>query len=369
MQLDKTIREKIENLLNRIATIQDSADRKCWPDGLFPNYRMHKVFGYSRPDNSIFYSASISFILNDISEFLPESLQKKIKTISSRVVENYKDYKSITNEPVYNFYPTNPSKHFANGLLFRHFKHFQLPHDADDSALIYLTNGSSKADNLWLQNKLKEHSNLWTKKIANTFSQFKNLKAYSTWFGKKMPIEFDIVVLCNILYSQLAINLKLDEQGLASWEYIKQAILLDLYIKKPFEVSHNYAKTSVIAYHVAKLICKFDLPESVRVIAKLSEDLTEIFNKTDNFTIDKVLFSSSLYKLAVVHDTQFDYEYLAKIGQHYNFFLAGLLSSFESKFIYFFSKCSFFHLHWRCEAHSLALLVENLSLKLNFQKD
>ena len=72
----------------------------------------------------------------------------KIKKITKLVVNNYTQFESATGEKIYNFYPTKPSNHFANGLLFRHFKHFQLPHDADDTALIYLTSGNSFEDNI-----------------------------------------------------------------------------------------------------------------------------------------------------------------------------------------------------------------------------
>jgi hypothetical protein len=360
-------RYNVDSLIEKIAEIQENADRKYWEIGLFPNFRFHKILGYSRPDNSIFHTASIIFILNEIKENLSAKSQLKVEEISKKVREIYPRYQSITGEKVYNFYPTNPSKHFANGLIFKHFKHFQLPHDSDDTALIYLTKNSTIDENIYLQQKLKQHANGATKEIKNIDKKFQTLKAYSTWFGKKMPIEFDAVVHCNLLYSQLAAGLELDSFGLASWEYIRQSILLDNYIIKPFETSHNYAKPTIITYHIVKLITKFELPDSAEIIKKLAFDLEILFNNFNEISMDKILISSSLYRLGISHKLEYTIEKIEKEINEYSFFFAGLLSSFECKILYQFSKNPLFHLHWKCPAHSLALLSENLVFKQHLQ--
>jgi hypothetical protein len=361
--------EEIDSIIERIYDLQNTADTKYWKEGFFPNYRLNKIIKYKRPDNSIFFTASIVLILNNIKENLSTKSQKLVQIITEKAVANYDDYQSTTDGNIYNFYPTNPSRHFGNGVIFKHFKHFQLPHDADDTALIYLTKPFSKDENLWLQNKLSKHSNGRSKKIQNTFEEYKNLKAYSTWFGKNMAIEFDAVVLSNILYSQLSANLELDEHGFASWDFIKGIILSNNYITKPFETAHNYAKTSIIAYHIGRLITKFDLPESEKIKEKLGAGLLKIYSDETDFTIDKLLISSTLCRLNIDHNFVYLVNDLAHEIDNYNFFIAGLLSSFENNFARKLSKNPLFLIHWTCPAHTLSLIAENLVLQnLNKKK-
>lgn len=355
--------QEIDSIIEKIYDLQINADRKYWKEGLFPNYRLNKILNYERPDNSVFFTASILLVLNNIKSNLSEKSQKLVEIITEKAIANYSDYQSTTDRNIYNFYPTNPSKHFANGLIFKHFKHFQLPHDADDTALIYLTKTFSKADNSWLKNKLSFHSNGRSKKIQNTFEEYKNLKAYSTWFGKNMAIEFDAVVLSNILYCQLSANLELDEHGLASWDFIKGVVFSHKYITNPFDTAHNYTKTSIIAYHIGRLITKFELPESEKIKEKLGEDLLKIFNKEENISIDKLLISSTLCRLNINHNFEYSINDLRHEIENYNFFIAGLLSSYENNFARIFAKNPLFLIHWTCPAHTLSLIAENLILQ------
>jgi hypothetical protein len=355
--------DKITNLIDKILDIQENAGRNYWPKGMFPNFRSNKFIGYSRPDNSVFYTASIVFILKNIQKDTSAEIQKKIENIIRNAKPNFIAYQSITGENIYNFYPTKPSQHFGNGFIFRHFKHFQLPHDADDTSLIYLSSEFQKNDNIWLQKKLSKHANGTVKTIKNTKNKFKHLLAYSTWFGKNMAIEFDAVVLCNILYSQLAANLDFDKHGLASWAYIKECVLSGDYLKAPFEIAHNYGKTSVIAYHITKLITDFDLPESGLVRSKLKTDLKSLFDKNESSTMYKLLISSSLYRLGVDHFFEVKWPISHTITENFSFFFAGLLSSYEFKILQFLAKYPIFHIYWTCPAHTLALITENLVLK------
>jgi hypothetical protein len=348
-----------EDIIVKISKIQNNADRRYWKEGLFPNWRHNKLIGYNRPDNSMFFSASIAFLFNNIKIHLPESSQKLIKEITAKAINNYSDYQSVKTENVYNFYPTKPSKHFGNGYFFKHFKHFQLPHDADDTALVFMTFPFTKDENLVLQKKLSNHSNGRLVNIKNTFPHYKHLCAYSTWFGDKMAIEFDTCVLSNILYSQLQAGLVLDKYGLASWETIKQTILSGEYITNPFVVSHNYAKTEVIAYHVARLIAKFELKDSEKVKLKLAKDLELILNNSDKFSIKNIILSSSLARLGLKKKIEIPKDYEQGDTQNYSFFKAGLLSSYENPFLQKIAHSKISHINWTCPAHNLALILEN----------
>src|SRR5690606_6873108 len=103
-------------------------------------------------------------------------------------------------------------------------KFLELPDDVDDSAIIYLTKPHSKEDAVWLKEELIKHANLSKKQIQNTLSGYKNLKAYTTWFGKNMYLEFDFCVLCNAMYFVHHYNLPYSEHDRATINYLKNVI-------------------------------------------------------------------------------------------------------------------------------------------------
>lgn len=347
-----------DEIIKKIEEIQLLANPKYWKPGIFPNYRFNKFWFYRRNDNSIFYTASIVYILQEIMPKLSGKNQQIAKNIINKAIANYPDYQNKDGLEIYNFYPTKPSKHFAYGLIFRYFKHFQLPDDSDDTALIYLTNIPQKKEGLWLQKKLSFHANAPHKTRAGISEANRNLPAFSTWFGKSMPIEFDTVVHSNILYTLLNYNVELNENSLASWEYIKKSIISNDYQFNPFIVSHNYANSIVIAYHVTKLISKFSLPED-EIVRKNIQDFLLVQNSNKNLNlIEKAMVITSLSKLKVNFEPQeFGYE-VFNVAKKYSFFLAGMLSAFHYKTLQKLAAFRFFHIRWQCEAHSLTLLLE-----------
>ena len=180
----------IDILIERIALCQSRGD-KFFPEGIFPSYRQNNYLFYKRPDTNIFYTATIVFILNQIKHKVSEKSQTIIKEITEKAIKNYPDFQNKDGLKTYNFWQTKPSKHFPNGFIFRHLDHFRIPDDIDDTSLVYLTLPQSKKDVIWLKEKLKLHT---------VPSLGVGGAVYSTWFGKNMPIEFDVCALCNLMY-------------------------------------------------------------------------------------------------------------------------------------------------------------------------
>lgn len=347
-----------DEIINRIQNIQETANPKYWKSGIFPNYRFNKFWFYRRNDNSIFYTASIVHILQEILPDLSAENQLITRNIIIKAKANYNDYQNKEGLNIYNFYPTKPSKHFANGLIFKHFKHFQLPYDADDTALIYLTNIPQKTDGLWLQNKLSSHANAPLKTTAGISEANMNLPAFSTWFGKNMPIEFDIVVHCNILHTLLKYNVELNVNSLASWEYIKKSIISNDYQFNPFIVSHNYANSIIIAYHISRLLSKYSLPDDEIVKKNIKDFLMSQYSNKNLNSIEMAMVVTSLSKLKVNFEAEEFEKGVFNEAKNYSFFLAGMLSAFHYKTLQILAPFQFFHIRWQCEAHSLTLVLE-----------
>ncbi len=356
----------INDLIQKIVHLQDTANRKYFPKGIFESYRSNEFWRYHRPDTNVFFTAITVFTLNNIKEFLSPESQLLVENITKKATESYHLFKNKDGLNTYNFFQTNPSKHFAHGNILHRFNYFKIPDDIDDTAMIYLTKPHSQEEAKWLQDKLITHSNLYKQQIKNTFPEYRNLKAYSTWFGKDMYIEFDACALSNIIYCLLDYGLELDEHGQDSIKYILQVILSNQYIDQPFRVAHQYARTPLIMYHVMRLMNKFHIPELEICREKLEKDILHYLKKEDITIYDRILLEIVVPPAprGGVFSTISEFDFDSPSGgwgdRHFGgvFFIAGLLTAYENPLLYKLSSSKIFHINWTCEAHSLALLAE-----------
>ena len=344
--------ENIDALIERIALCQSRGDA-FFPDGIFPSYRHNKYLFYRRPDTNIFYTATIVFILNQVLEKVSAKSQTIIKNITDKAIKNYPYFQNKDGLKTYNFWQTKPSKHFPNGKIFKHFDHFRIPDDIDDTALIYLTLPHSIEDVLWLKEKVKLHCSPLVLRGGGI---------YSTWFGKNMPIEHDVCALCNLMYLFEKHQLPHNEYDEAVFVFLREVILQEKYISNAFEVAHNYAKTPLIIYHYARLLGGFKIPQMEvcreNLIAKTKQLLDTELNMMNRVILETSLLKLDKNQKNIIHPQQLLHSPFTIHHSPFTYFIAGLLSSFKNPILYFFAPFKITQMEWKCEAHELALILE-----------
>ncbi|WP_128546022.1 hypothetical protein [Larkinella soli] len=359
----------ISEQIDRIAGLQSGGDR-YFPAGLFPSYRANPLWlGYRRPDANVFFTAITVFTLRSLLFRLPEPDRKKVEAMTARAVRTYPDFRNKDGLKTYNFYRTprngRPSGHFPNGRLLHRLDHFRLPDDADDTAMIYLTTSPSREELLWLKEKLAGHANLATRQVRNTYADYRSLRAYSTWFGKAMYVEFDACVLSNLLYCIYRYDLPLNDHDLDSLTFIRSVIETGRYRREPFRCSHSYPRTALILYHVARLLAAFHPGPLAGLGSRLIEDGFALLQRTDLPKMDRLVVSSSLLRLgekpALIDLAAFSGDDL----RDYSFFIAGMLTAYENRLLYRLAPSRAVRMTWTCEAHTRALLTEYLVLSEN----
>jgi len=350
------MKDSLSYFIEQIERSQSEGDH-YFPGGIFPAYRINKSIGYHRPDTTIFFSAIIAFTLQSLRSATGNDIQEKIDLICEKVIANYPDFQNKDGLKTYNFWKTKPSRHFPNGNLFHRFEHFRIPDDIDDTAFIYLTTKPSSEELHWLKNKLKLHANGAKQWIRNTYPEYRTLKAYSTWFGKNMYIEFDVSVLCNMLYCIFKYELPLNEHDEASLQYIRSVIETDRYLHVPFRCAHQYPRTALIIYHVTRLMAAFNPAILKDVKQKLIDDTGKLL-KNARHPMDRVILSTSLMRLGVLPDRVLVENITTKDFEGFYFFIAGLLTAYENPVLYKISNLPLFHMQWTCEAHCWVLLAE-----------
>lgn len=352
----KNIDLVVPHFLQKISALQSSGT-KYFPTGLFPAYRRNAYLGYARPDTTLFFSAIIGFALKSLRDKMPPSEQRQVDSILTKIKKNYPDFQNKDGLKTYNFWKTKPSRHFPNGYVFRHFEHFRIPDDVDDTAFVYLTDDPTPQELHWLKDKLAQHANGSKQWIKNTYPRYRKLLAYSTWFGKNMYVEFDACVLSNILYCIFHYNLPLNQHDAHSLLYIRSVIETDRYRFEPFRCAHQYPSTVLIIYHVARLIAAFDPPALWPVKAKLIRDAHDLFEK-ETRPMNRVLLATSLLRLGQSTPRIAVEKFTEAEFKDFRFFIAGLLTAYESPELYKLAAHKIFHINWICEAHGWTLLLE-----------
>ncbi|PWJ57229.1 hypothetical protein CLV98_108149 [Dyadobacter jejuensis] len=336
-------------------------------DGTFPAYRQNARLGYKRPDATLFFAAIICFSLQEMEPELPAELANRVKSLCARIRLSYPNFQNKDGLNTYNFWTTRPSHHFPNGRLFHRFRHFKIPDDVDDTAFVYMTTPRTAQDYSWLQQKLSQHANGTKQFIQNTFSDCRELPAYSTWFGDKMYIEFDACALSNLLYCLLRAGVVPDRHATASLEYLRTIIETDRYITDPFHCAHHYPKTSLIVYHISRLIGRFH-PEVLRPVQeKLIQDTHRLVAQAKH-PLERVVLSIALLRLGECPPELPASFYQKEAFGDFSFFIAGLLTAYENPALYRLAPFPLFHMNWVCEAHGWALLAEYEFLKQRAKK-
>jgi hypothetical protein len=361
---------KIDFYIQTIAQLQ-SEGQPLFDAGLFAAYRSNDSIGYKRADTTLFFTAITVFTMQKIKHLLSDDNQKIIDAIAQKAMESYPKFQNKDGLKTYNFWKTKPSQHFPNGFIFRHFDHFRIADDADDTCMAYLTSTISADQSLWLKNKLALHANGHRQKIKNTYPEYRNLQAYSTWFGQNMYIEFDACVLSNVLYFVFENKLPLNQHDTDSLAYIKSIVETNRYKNEPFRVAHQYPRTVLIMYHIARLIGTFDPLALQSIRPQLVADIQAELSIVTHF-FDKILLETSLMRLGVFDNNGICFEQktafddMNKKEKDFYFFIAGLLTAYENPLLYRMARWPIFHIKWQCEAHNLALLAEHEALLSNF---
>ena len=357
MPQTQSIETTLHHAIQEISRLQNA-------DGLLPAIRHNPYWpGYRRNDENVFFTAITVFTLQQhVRPQVSAAWQQQIDRITDRARLAYPAFRNKDGLATYNFWPTRPSRHFPNGWLFHRFEHFRIPDDIDDTAMVYLTNAPAETDRNWLKTKLVQHANLATNQIRTTFPEYRNLRAYSTWFGKNMPVDFDACALSNLLYCIFQYKLPLNQHDHDSLALLRGVVESGQYLTEPFRCAPHYARPSLIIYHLARLMADFNPaalePIRPRLIADAKHELTRATNR-----MEKILLATALLRLGQT-PPEIELAAIERDFAGFHFFIAGLLTAYEQPLLRRLAGQPVVQLRWQCEAHSWALMAEYCSLKL-----
>ncbi len=299
--------------------------------------RYNRFWFYTRPDNSLFALSSTLFVLQSLNKHFSKIELESLGLIGEKIQSRYAIFRNKDDKPSYNFYPTKPSRHFGNGYFMKHFDHFRLPDDIDDTALVFLTDPSRTSELPSLIELLKKHEH--------------PSGVYNTWYGKNMPLEVDICANINMLILLFKDNLAHLPIAQNIMSYLINSIA-DIE-KRPFQLARHYGHPVLILYHYARFMHLFPdtlLQAHVSTLVKITEKLLA------NALSDghRMLAETSLLKWGIGREILLGRFYF---NDFYTFIGAPLAPFIGDKPLAF---KSLFLIYWQSDIYNEALKLEYL---------
>ncbi|MBL0765438.1 hypothetical protein [Marivirga atlantica] len=265
---------------------------ELYKNGLFRTQLIRKNGKYFPEDNNVFFTALIAYSLQELIPYFNAKDKQKAENIILKAKQAYPFYSNRNGGVTYNFYQTNPEMPFPAAPLF---SNNLLPDDLDDTAIIYL----SLLDEFDLFNhlfKLINEQSLKHQHVKSTLKQYQNSKAYRTWFANKMKQDLDICVISNVMLLGAKLERKPDSIAKASLSFINSVIQEELHDTKPHLVSPHYQSTTVILYHLARLL-EAGYYQEISQLREIIIDDLYFQLKIAESSVDQIILLTSLIRL------------------------------------------------------------------------
>lgn len=354
-------------LLKRIDALQVK-ESSVFPKGSFPSYRIYALNkDREKADVNAFFTGLVAMTLKEISPRLSKAQQLQAQQIITNSLAVYPKFQNQKGRPTYNFWPTDTPKIFPNAGWMNVFDKAQaLPDDLDDTVIMLLALGARDSTAKQVHALMQQFTNNGEKKVHNTFKDYRNIGAYSTWFGKKMPVDFDVCVLANVLYFVQRYNLEWTAADSASLQLIEKVLAEKKHVTDAPYVSPHYSRLPNILYHLSRLMAVRPIASLEKLKPQLMEDAKQALANTNNF-MDEVILSTSLLRWGVeppamkVH-TANSLEELIE-DESFSFFIANMASMLPDPLKQWMGGAGVGKFYYDCAAYNNLLFLEYLSLQ------
>ncbi len=352
-------------LLLRIKNQQ--AEKNQSPIGVLPAYISRKqVMKTKKRDANIFYNQLLIYTLAKAAPALSQSNQALTDSIFREAQVHFPKFENKKGRGTYNFWRTDSSYSFPymRWVELVH-KEFAPPDDLDVTSLAFMVLNKDSVSSSAVHRLMQDYTHDG-KQSRSVEKKYLSYPFYSSWFGKKFPVVLDVCVLANVLCLVQTKHLRWTKADSASLKLIVASIANRDIVNRPMQVSPYYGKTSIILYHLARLmaISKVRELESVKPVLK-EMALQEFAQSTE--PLEKVIIGSTLMKwgydspvLEIPTSTQVE-EVIEK--SNFPFFIGNVPSFLSRGKRNLLAKLKIGLFYHYCPAFNDALLLEYIVLK------
>jgi hypothetical protein len=352
----------MNELMQRIAD-QQASGSTFYIYGIFPSYISNQPqFNNSKRDNNIFFTALVDYTLRHLpKEHLADSTVYNL--IHSKALLTYPYFRNKNGRTTYNFWRTDTAYTFPYTNWIYKIKHnTALPDDMDDTVLSLLAQNTDSSTAAAVHIEMQEYTNASKQKSKAIEKDYRQYNAYSVWYGKNFPVVIDVCVLSNVLHFVQQYNLPWTSADSASLKVILQSITNGDYKRKPLSISPYYGNTSIILYHIARLMSSKPIPELEALKVELLTSAVQQFANTTN-PLEKAILCTSIIRWGYVPPA-FQMPEISKLEQNnLPFFIGNIPSYFSLNLRQLFTRKGWGLFYHYCPAYNDALYYEYLALK------
>lgn len=285
-----------KQLLEEIASLQIQNDLD-FPAGSFPAYRKYFYSKKLKPDDNLFYTLLILHNVDKFNANLDSADKMIVEALKLKAINYTRLFQNQQTKITYNFWPKYPPKVFPNGGWLNWFDSMNaLPDDIDDCALYALVYQNDSNEIKRLKNIFLAYANGVQKQSKGFYKTFNSQPVYSTWLGKKYPIDIDISVLSNVLLLSAYTNTSFNAIDSASVDLIIKMIESDKHMLDAGYLSQHYAHSATIIYHIARLIHATNNEHLLTIKAKLISNVQLLLSQS-NQSLEILLLENALLYL------------------------------------------------------------------------
>jgi len=263
--------------------------------------------------------------------------------------EDKKYYSSL---PVHSYTVKGPRKLGLSTDLYKQMKTIQPDIVHTQSLWMYLSYANKKYS-----------------RIKSTYKNYRDIGAYSTWFGEKMPVDFDICVLANVLYMVNSYDLPYSSADSASLDLICEMVRKKQHLKAPSYISPYYDRSPVILYHLSRLMSSRHIPQLEVLKPQLVDEALKCYKKSHG-VLDKIILSTALYRWGQqppVETIKLKTDlFTFSETSDFVFFVANMAVVFPNPLNSVVGKSAIAKYYYRCPAYNNVLLLENMIWKKRF---
>ncbi len=358
-------------LLQRVENMQVKED-DFFLKGIYPSFINNKQkYTTKKKDLTIFYNALIDETLQQIYPQLAPRNKAIVDKMYQASLPLYPRFKNQKGRNSYNFWVRDSLYTFPYSWwipLIKKDPH--VPDDMDDTSISHLALNSSTDSVKVVHALFQQFINQPQSPLKTVEKKYRDQPAYSTWFGEKFPVVFDISVLANTLFFVQTHHLEWTAVDSASLNVMIEALDSRDYFKNARLISPYYGKPAIIMYHLSRLM-------KVKPIKALEErrqymiEDTKAMYITSQSWFEKTILSAALKKWGV--ETGLKQEIIAahlqddkfiekEIEQSdYPYFIGNIPSYFPYGIKKVFTKMDALLYYHFCPAYNNVILLEYLA--------
>lgn len=282
------------DLLQRIVALQNF-NQPTLIKGIVPSYITRKPkMSEHKLNNNIFYN---DLVLITLQKLRPSLTHHKaiIDSIIKKAQAPFAKFENKKGRGTYNFWRTDSIYSFPYyGWVNKLNRDYALPDDLDVTALsmLALAYDSNRVASIHSIMQGYSHNGKKNRSIVKTYDSF---QFYSSWFGKKIPVVLDVCVLTNVLLLVQKHHLRWTKVDSASLDLIVAAIQNQDLLTQPLRISPYYGKTSLLLYHIARLMDTGVIPKLEALKPTLCTIALQQF-RNSNDLLEKIVLSNALMK-------------------------------------------------------------------------